>query len=57
MVYQQYLAPAHTIGRGNFIVCGWLAGNGVKTLAFREFDHDVLDLSNERFIAHVLITP
>lgn len=56
MVYQQYLPPAHAIGRGNFIVCGWLAGNEVKTLAFREFDHEVLELSNERFIAHVLVS-
>ena len=54
MVYQEYLPPGRVEGRANFIACGWLAGNEVKTLAFREFDHAVLDLDNERFVAHLL---
>lgn len=54
MVYQQYLPPFQLEGRNNFIVGGWLAGMRVSTLCFREFDGEVLDLKNERFIAHLL---
>lgn len=54
MVYQAYLPPYQVTGRNNFIVGGWLAGQKVCTLCFREFDGAVLDLKNERFIAHLL---
>lgn len=54
MVYQQYCPPYQVADRPNMIVGGWLAGDHVATLCFREFDGAVLDLQNERFIAHVL---
>lgn len=55
MVYQEYLAPGRVEGRNNFIIGGWMAGDSVATLCFREFDGAVLDLMNERFIAHQLV--
>lgn len=54
MVYQAYVSPYQVAGRNNFIVGGWLAGQKVCTLCFREFDGAVLNLKNERFIAHLL---
>lgn len=54
-VYQQYLPPHQVHGRPNFILGGWLSGQRVSTLCFREFDGPVLDLKNERFIAHLLL--
>lgn len=54
MIYQAYVAPGQVTGRENFIVGGWLSGEQVQTLCFREFDGPVLDLKNERFIAHLL---
>lgn len=53
-VYQTYHAPYQVEGRNNFIMGGWLAGDEVETLCFREFDHAVLDLVNERFVAHII---
>lgn len=55
MVYQQYCPPHHVADRPNMILGGWLAGEQVATLCFREFDGAVLDLQNERFIAHLLV--
>lgn len=55
MVYQQYCPPHPVADRPNMIVGGWLAGDHVATLCFREFDGAVLDLQNERFIAHLLV--
>lgn len=57
MIYQQYCPPHQVSDRPNMIVGGWLAGDRVATLCFREFDGAVLDLQNERFIAHLLKTP
>lgn len=54
MIYQQYCPPLQVSGRPNMILGGWLAGDNVATLCFREFDGAVLDLQNERFMAHVL---
>lgn len=55
MVYQEFLAPGKVEGRNNFIIGGWMAGGEVASLCFREFDGAVLDLMNERFIAHQLV--
>lgn len=54
MVFQEYVAPGQVQGRNNFIVGCWLAAGKGATLCFREFDGAVLDLHNERFIAHQL---
>lgn len=54
MIYQLYCSPQQISDRPNFIIGGWLAGDEVATLCFREFDGVVLDLQNERFIAHLL---
>lgn len=56
MIYQLYCPPHQVADRPNMIVGGWLAGDTVATLCFREFDGAVLDLKNERFIAHLLTT-
>jgi glutathionylspermidine synthase len=55
MVYQEYLAPGQVQGRNNFIVGAWMSAGNVTSLCFREFDGAVLNLSNERFIAHQLV--
>lgn len=59
VVYQEY-CPPFKLGDGrNFIVGGWVSGGDmdhltqVTTICFREFDGGVLELTNERFIAHV----
>lgn len=60
-IYQEYHPPFHLEGRGNFIACMWMAGQPLTrmalpaTLCFREFDTAVLELSNERFVPHVLV--
>lgn len=54
MVYQEFHAPYQVLGRNNFILGGWIAAGEVATLCIREFDGAVLDLQNERFIAHCL---
>lgn len=60
VVYQEY-CPPFKLGDGrNFIIGGWVSGGvrddltEVSTICFREFDGGVLELANERFIAHVI---
>lgn len=55
MIYQEYRKPYSLKDRGNFIVGAWINGRKAETLCFREFDTSVLDLKNERFVAHLLI--
>lgn len=60
-VYQEYHTPHCVPGRNNFIVGMWMSGQArtklalPATLCIREFDAPVLELSNERFIPHVLV--
>lgn len=54
VVYQPYKAPGQIEG-ANFIACMWMAGEEAASLAFREFDGQILDLENERVILHELV--
>lgn len=60
LVYQPYVPPGEVDGN-NFIVCGWVSPhskldeNYVTTLCIREFDNEVLDVQNERFVPHILV--
>lgn len=59
-VYQQFCPPTKVEGRNSFIVGMWMAGQAntkialPTTLCIREFDSPILQLSNERFIPHIL---
>lgn len=60
-VYQEYCEPRQVGDRGRFIGGVWMAPTGVRqvnaepaTFCIREFDGEVLQLSNERFIPHIL---
>lgn len=58
-VYQLYQPPYKVEGRNNFILGMWMSGRGgrimdASTMCIREFDDEVLSISNERFIPHIV---
>lgn len=53
-VMQQYRAPGKMNGK-NFIMGFWMCGSHAATLCMREFDQDVLSISNERYIPHIVL--
>lgn len=54
-VFQKYTPPCKVEGRNNFILGFWMAGEYSASLCFREFDSEVLSISNERFIPHIVM--
>lgn len=54
-VFQQYTPPYKVEGRNNFILGMWMCGEHSASLCAREFDTEVLSISNERFIPHIVI--
>ena len=63
LLFQEYCAPGQVEGRHNFIAGMWMAPIGQEraplvmqaaSLCIREFDQPVLNISNERFIPHLL---
>lgn len=64
-VYQEYCPPHQVEGRNNFILGMWMVSEAridsnehighAATLCIREFDSPVLELTNERFIPHILV--
>jgi len=66
-IYQEFKEPYKVEGRNKFIACCWMAPllseydttNSVRseaaTMCFREFDTEVLSISNERFIPHLVL--
>lgn len=60
VVYQAYCKPEQVVGRNNFIIGIWMAPTGgigscASTMCIREFDSEVLSISNERFIPHIVV--
>lgn len=53
-VFQKYTAPGKVEGRNNFILGMWMCGEHSATLCMREFDSEVLSISNERYIPHIV---
>ena len=54
-VFQEYCAPHKVEGRNNFILGFWMCGKHSASVCFREFDSEVLSISNERFIPHIVV--
>lgn len=54
-VFQVYTPPRKVEGRNNFILGMWMCGEHSASLCAREFDTEVLSISNERFIPHIVI--
>lgn len=61
VVYQEFCEPAKLEGRGRAIVGVWMAPHGKEklymegsTICIREFDNDVTDIGNERFVPHII---
>lgn len=54
-VFQQYMAPRKVEGRNNFILGMWMMGKHSASLCAREFDTEVLSISNERWIPHIVV--
>jgi glutathionylspermidine synthase len=54
-VVQVYCAPRRVEGRNNFILGMWMCGDMAAGICAREFDTEVLSISNERFIAHIVV--
>lgn len=54
-VFQQYCAPYKVESRNNFILGFWMMGKYSASVCFREFDSEVLSISNERFIPHIVV--
>jgi len=53
-VFQSYMAPYKVEGRNNFILGMWMVGADAETMCLREFDGEVLSISNERWIPHIV---
>lgn len=54
-VFQEYKAPRKVEGRNNFILGMWMCGQYSGSLCAREFDSEVLSISNERWIPHIVV--
>lgn len=54
-VFQEYTPPRKVAGRNNFILGFWMCGEHAASLCLREFDTEVLSISNERFIPHIVV--
>lgn len=54
-VFQEYTPPRKVEGRNNFILGMWMCGEHSASLCAREFDTEVLSISNERFIPHIVV--
>jgi len=54
-VFQLYTDPKQVEGRNNFIMGMWVCGDHAATLCMREFDSEVLSISNERYIPHIVL--
>lgn len=54
-VFQKYTPPCKVEGRHNFILGMWMAGEFSASLCAREFDSEVLSISNERWIPHIVV--
>lgn len=54
-VFQQYTPPCKVEGRNNFILGMWMCGEFSGSLCAREFDSEVLSISNERWIPHIVV--
>lgn len=54
-VFQKYMAPGKVEGRNNFILGMWMCGEHSASLCAREFDTEVLSISNERWIPHIVV--
>lgn len=54
-VFQEYTPPRKVEGRNNFILGMWMCGKHSASMCAREFDTEVLSISNERFIPHIVV--
>lgn len=54
-VFQIYCPPRKVEGRNNFILGMWMCGEHSASLCAREFDSEVLSISNERWIPHIVV--
>lgn len=54
-VFQEYTPPRKVEGRNNFILGMWMCGEYSGSLCAREFDSEVLSISNERWIPHIVV--
>lgn len=54
-VFQEYTPPRKVKGRNNFILGMWMCGKHSASMCAREFDTEVLSISNERFIPHIVV--
>lgn len=63
-IYQEWVEPGRVESRNNFIGCVWMAPvvdedgylvSAPATFAIREFDSEVLDIKNERWIPHSVV--
>ena len=54
-VFQIYCPPCKVEGRNNFILGMWMCGEYSGSLCAREFDSEVLSISNERWIPHIVV--
>lgn len=54
-VFQKYTPPCKVEGRNNFILGMWMCGEFSASLCAREFDSEVLSISNERWIPHIVV--
>lgn len=54
-VFQEYTPPRKVEGRNNFILGMWMCGEYSASLCAREFDSEVLSISNERWIPHIVV--
>lgn len=53
-VFQKFTPPRKVKGRNNFILGMWMCGQYSASMCAREFDQEVLSISNERFIPHIV---
>ena len=54
-VFQLYTPPRKVEGRNNFILGMWMCGEYSASLCAREFDSEILSISNERWIPHIVV--
>lgn len=54
-VFQEFTPPRKVEGRNNFILGMWMCGKHSASMCAREFDTEVLSISNERFIPHIVV--
>ncbi|AXF53102.1 MAG: glutathionylspermidine synthase domain-containing [Caudoviricetes sp.] len=53
-IFQAYCPPGQVNGK-NFILGFWMCGKHSASVCFREFDSEVLSISNERFVPHIVV--